>query len=28
MMAEGESEEWKEWLARKVWLNLAEEMME
>ena len=27
-MIEGENEEWKEWLARKVWLNLAEEMME
>jgi hypothetical protein len=27
-MVEGENEEWKEWLARKVWLNLVEEMME
>jgi hypothetical protein len=26
--AEGGNEEWKEWLARKVWLNLVEEMME
>jgi hypothetical protein len=27
-MVEGENEEWKEWLAKMVWLNLAEEMME
>ncbi len=27
-LVEGENQEWKEWLARKVWLNLAEEMME
>jgi len=27
-LAEGENQEWKEWLARKVWLNLVEEMME
>ncbi len=27
-LLEGENQEWKEWLARKVWLNLAEEMME
>jgi hypothetical protein len=27
-MVEEENEEWKEWLAKKVWLNLAEELME
>jgi len=27
-MIEGENEEWKEWLVRKVWLNLVEEVME
>ncbi len=27
-LVEEENEEWKEWLGRKVWLNLAEEMME
>jgi hypothetical protein len=27
-MVEEQNEEWKEWLAKMVWLNLAEEMME
>jgi hypothetical protein len=27
-LVEGENKEWKEWLGRKVWLNLVEEILE